>query len=124
MKLKHEDFRTIWLSPADPDVVQVIDQRLLPHEYRVLDLCSWSDGCEAIADMAVRGAPLIGATAAWSLWLAARQGGIDEVRVAAAALIASRPTAVNLRWAVDRVLAVAAPLAGDRGLAAAIRRDA
>ena len=56
MDSKHEDFRTIWLSPNDPGVVQVIDQRRLPHEYHVLDLCTWSDGCRAIADMAVRGA--------------------------------------------------------------------
>ena len=59
-----EDFRTIWLSPDDDAVVQIIDQRLLPHEYRVHDLTSWQDGVVAIADMYVRGAPLIGATAA------------------------------------------------------------
>ena len=66
-----ENFRTIWLDPGDPGVVQIIDQRLLPHEYRVHDLRSWQDAREAIADMYVRGAPLIGATAAWGMYLAA-----------------------------------------------------
>mgnify|MGYP001817099574 FL=1 len=104
---KHgEEFRTIWLKPDDPSVVQIIDQRRLPHEYHVHDLHTWQDGLVAIADMYVRGAPLIGATAAWSLYLAARAGGGDELRSAAAALLESRPTAVNLRWAVERILAV------------------
>ena len=101
-----DEFRTIWLKPDDPSVVQIIDQRLLPHEYHVHDLHTWRDGLVAIADMYVRGAPLIGATAAWSLYLAARAGGSDELRSAAAALLESRPTAVNLRWAIERILAV------------------
>ena len=104
---KHgEEFRTIWLKPDDPSIVQIIDQRLLPHEYRVHDLHSWHDGLVAISDMYVRGAPLIGATAAWSLYLAARAGGSAEIRSAAVALLESRPTAVNLRWAIERILAI------------------
>ena len=102
-----ENFRTIWLKPDDPAVVQIIDQRLLPHEYRVHDLRSWQDACDAIADMYVRGAPLIGATAAWGLYLAALETpSEDAVRTAANSLLASRPTAVNLRWAVERILQV------------------
>jgi methylthioribose-1-phosphate isomerase len=99
------DFRTIWLHPDDPEVVQIIDQRRLPHDYVVHDLRTWSDGVEAISDMYVRGAPLIGATAAWSLYLAAAHGKFprEEVARAAEALLASRPTAVNLRWAVTRI---------------------
>ncbi len=112
-----EDFRTIWLRPDDDSVVQIIDQRLLPHEYRIHDLKSWQDGVVAIADMYVRGAPLIGATAAWSLYLASLHAGspASEIRAAADALLASRPTAVNLRWAIERVLAAidAAPTASD-----------
>ena len=86
--------------------MQIIDQRRLPHEYRVHDLNSWQDGEIAIRDMYVRGAPLIGATAAWSLYLAAihSDGSESTVRAAAAALLESRPTAVNLRWAIERVL--------------------
>jgi len=103
-----EDFRTIWLCPDDETVVQIIDQRLLPHEYRIHDLKCWQDGVVAIKDMYVRGAPLIGATAAWSLYLAAldAKDPASEIRAASAALLQSRPTAVNLRWAVERVLAV------------------
>jgi len=101
-----DDFRTIWLSPDNDSVVQIIDQRLLPHDYRIHDLRTWQDGVEAIAEMYVRGAPLIGATAAWSLYLASLQAGSarNEINTAADALLASRPTAVNLRWAVERVM--------------------
>jgi len=124
MAQRGEDFRTIWLKPDDPTVVQIIDQRLLPHEYRVHDLCGWQDGLVAIADMYVRGAPLIGATAAWSLYLAARAGGASVVREAAGALLESRPTAVNLRWAVERILALVDASDAATDLASRIRSDA
>ncbi|HSG97256.1 MAG TPA: S-methyl-5-thioribose-1-phosphate isomerase [Woeseiaceae bacterium] len=101
------DFRTIWLKPDDFTVVQIIDQRRLPHEYRVHDLHTWQDARMAIADMYVRGAPLIGATAAWGLYLAALEDPDQGfIRDAAKNLLESRPTAVNLRWAVERVLQV------------------
>ena len=100
-----EGFRTIWLRPDDPAVVEIIDQRKLPHEYRVHALRSWQDARTAIVDMYVRGAPLIGATAAWGLYLAAlTEPTATCVRAAAASLLESRPTAVNLRWAVERIL--------------------
>ena len=99
-----ENFRTIWLKPDDPTVVQIIDQRLLPHDYKVHDLRTWQDADIAIAEMYVRGAPLIGATAAWGLYLAALEDASSSgVLAAAHALLQSRPTAVNLRWAIDRV---------------------
>ena len=102
-----ENFRTIWLKPDDASVVQIIDQRLLPHDYVVHDLRTWRDADTAIADMYVRGAPLIGATAAWGLYLAALEDPTRaHVRDAAAGLLESRPTAVNLRWAIERVLAI------------------
>ena len=119
-----EAFRTIWLSPRDPRVVQVIDQRRLPHEYVVLDLRRWQDGRDAIRDMAVRGAPLIGATAAFSLYLAALEGGAAVVRPAATALLESRPTAVNLRWAIERVLRVVAREDRTGDVARAVLADA
>jgi len=121
-----EDFRTIWLKPGDSSVVQIIDQRLLPHEYRVHDLRSWQDGLVAIAEMYVRGAPLIGATAAWSLYLAAMTGPdvAAGVRDAASALLKSRPTAVNLRWAVERILALVDRAAPGDALVDLIRADA
>ena len=111
MRRSGENFRTIWQKPDDPAVVQIIDQRRLPHEYVIEDLTSWRDGARAISEMLVRGAPLIGATAAWSLYLAALEsrGTSDRgkfIRHAATELATSRPTAVNLRWAIDRVLDV------------------
>jgi len=119
-----EDFRTIWLKQDDPSVVQIIDQRLLPHEYRIHDLNTWQDGVAAIADMYVRGAPLIGATAAWSLYLAALHSKNPEraVQDAADGLLKSRPTAVNLRWAVERVLEIVER--ADTDLVDLIRADA
>jgi len=121
-----EDFRTIWLSPDDDSVVQIIDQRLLPHDYRVHDLRTWRDGVEAIAEMYVRGAPLIGATAAWSLYLASLESGDvrEEISAAADALLDSRPTAVNLRWAVERVLGRLSSANGVKELAALARKEA
>jgi methylthioribose-1-phosphate isomerase len=121
-----DDFRTIWLHPDDASIVQIIDQRQLPHEYRVHDLRTWGEGLAAINDMAVRGAPLIGATAAWSLYLAALHGTspADNVRTAAAALLDSRPTAVNLRWAVERILRLLENGATAANLANIIRADA
>ncbi len=121
-----EGFRTIWLKADDPSIVQIIDQRLLPHEYRVIDLQTWRDGFDAIADMAVRGAPLIGATAAWSLYLAAlkEKPADSAVRAAAQELLESRPTAVNLRWAVERILRLVDGADSDDDLVDAIRDDA
>jgi methylthioribose-1-phosphate isomerase len=121
-----EDFRTIWLHPDDASVVQIIDQRALPHDYRVLDLKCWQDGLDAITEMAVRGAPLIGATAAWSLYLAAQHphDPAAEINVAASTLLQSRPTAVNLRWAIDRVLAAIAAVSDSKELLTVTRREA
>jgi len=94
-------FRTIWTT--QDGYVEVIDQRQLPHEWVVEKLISYKDAERAIKDMVVRGAPLIGATAAYGIYLAAREGAnMDE---AFAALRASRPTAVNLFWALDRMRA-------------------
>ena len=118
------DFRTIWLKPDDDAVVQIIDQRLLPHEFRIHDLRTWRDGVVAIADMYVRGAPLIGATAAWSLYLAALEDPRPQAMQAAmSGLLGSRPTAVDLRWAVDRIRHVVES-GEESSLAARIRRDA
>ncbi len=93
----------------DPGIVRVIDQRKLPFRYEVLDLASGEDACEAIAGMAVRGAPLIGVTAAYGLYLSALKSGperwCEEVTSMGKQLLATRPTAVNLRYAVDLALA-------------------
>jgi len=118
-----ETFRTIWLKPDDPAVVQIIDQRLLPHDYKVHDLRTWQDADMAIADMYVRGAPLIGATAAWGLYLAALEDPTPSgVRKAADALLQSRPTAVNLRWGIERIMRLVEQ--SDIDLVERIRMDA
>lgn len=121
-----DSFRTIWIHPDDPSIVQTIDQRRLPHELIVLDLRSPDDAAAAIRDMIVRGAPLIGATGAWGLYLAARTGGRDAragIATAAERLAAARPTAVNLRGGLERVLAAIAA-AEDADMASVARDEA
>ena len=111
--------RTIW--PAADGAVEIIDQTRLPHAVEIVRLAGLADAVRAIADMQVRGAPLIGATAAWGLALAMRQDSSDAGLAAAVRdLAASRPTAVNLAWALERVRGRIAPLpAADRAAAAA-----
>lgn len=129
MTVISEDFRTIWLHPDDPSIVQIIDQTQLPHEYVVRDLRNYRDGLHAIREMQVRGAPLIGATAAWSLYLAAIEASdtgdpAGFVRNAAIELGGTRPTAVNLRWALERILDVIREAAEDQDLVSLLRDEA
>ncbi|WP_101759841.1 S-methyl-5-thioribose-1-phosphate isomerase [Oceanicoccus sp. KOV_DT_Chl] len=88
----------------DQQCVQIIDQTLLPFNFATITLRSLEEFCHAISDMQVRGAPLIGATAAFGLALALRHdSSADHEQLAADKLLATRPTAVNLRWALERV---------------------
>jgi methylthioribose-1-phosphate isomerase len=128
-----EHFRTIWLHPDDAGTVQIIDQRRLPHRYEVVDLRTHADGAFAIREMLVRGAPLIGATAAWSVYLAALEaresgkplaGQLQFIRTAADALAGTRPTAVNLRWGLDRMLALLSDATDSDALIARLRTEA
>ncbi|MGI9132573.1 MAG: S-methyl-5-thioribose-1-phosphate isomerase [Rhodoferax sp.] len=118
MKVDGQAYRTIWQKPDDARVVQVIDQVQLPHRFAVVDLHSVDDACRAIGDMTVRGAGLIGACAAYGMYLAAlaapEHGYLAFMQQAAAALKATRPTAANLAWAVQRMQDAMAP-----GMAAA-----
>jgi methylthioribose-1-phosphate isomerase len=100
-----------WLG----DRVRLIDQRQLPHRLVTVDLATPDEVAEAIANLTVRGAPAIGAAAAFGVALAVVRG--EDVSDAARRLKASRPTAVNLAWAVDRVVASADPVAEAIGLA-------
>ncbi len=113
MKVDGKAYRTIWLKAGEPEVVQIIDQRWLPHRLVVADLKSVDDFRRAIVQMWVRGAGLIGATAAYGMYVAARTAAPAafeaEVAAAAARLTATRPTAVNLAWAVQRQLTAMAP---------------
>ena len=111
MNVSGRPFRTIWPS-ADGTAVASIDQTQLPHAFATARLATLADAAHAIRAMLVRGAPLIGATAAWGLWLGLRADASDAgLPHAHATLLATRPTAVNLRWALDRVRAHVAPLA-------------
>jgi methylthioribose-1-phosphate isomerase len=104
MKVQGQHWRAI-REAADGSAVEVIDQRLLPHQFTLARLSSLGEARSAIADMTVRGAPLIGVTAAYGLALAARQDAADAALSAAATQLKSaRPTAVNLAWAVDRLM--------------------
>jgi methylthioribose-1-phosphate isomerase len=119
MKIDGVPYRTIWLAD-DGASVEVIDQTLLPHTFAVQRLTTAEEAGVAISTMVVRGAPLIGATAAWGMALAAREDASDEaLSRAAAALFRTRPTAVNLRWAVERMLAHLKPLPPADRMAAA-----
>jgi methylthioribose-1-phosphate isomerase len=116
--------RTIWLA-ADGMGVEIIDQTRLPHRLAVLRLDILEQAERAIRDMQVRGAPLIGVTAAYGMALALKpEASDDRLEEAYRRLIATRPTAVNLRWALDDMMATLKPLPPADRLAAACRRAA
>src|ERR1043165_6980876 len=102
MKVDGKEMRTIWVE-SDGASIGVIDQTLLPHRFATVRLATLDDAVRAIKTMQVRGAPLIGATAAYGVWLALRaDASEDNLESAYAQLLASRPTAINLRWALDQ----------------------
>ena len=119
MLIDGRPMRTIW--PAAGGVMEIIDQTRLPHRVETVRLETLDDFVAAIADMRVRGAPLIGVTAAWGLATALRGDPSDEALARAGArLVAARPTAVNLAWAIERMARAVRPLAlADRAPAAA-----
>ena len=109
MLVQGKQFRTIWLKEGDDKIVQVIDQRFLPHEFVIEELKSAAEVVVAIKDMQVRGAGLIGVAAAYGMYLAAMEAAKEEkfdsyMAIIADEMKASRPTAVNLEWAVNRQL--------------------
>ena len=102
MKIEGKEFRTIWF---DNYVVKIIDQTKLPHQFIVKELKTVKDAINAIKTMEVRGAPLIGATAAYGLVLSIiEKSDLSYLKKSSEDLIASRPTAINLKWAVDRMM--------------------
>ena len=102
MKIEGKDYRTIWY---ENNVVKIIDQTKLPHKFIIKDLKTVKDAINAIKIMEVRGAPLIGGTAAYGLALAIKENSNSEfIKKNAEELIQSRPTAINLKWAVDRMI--------------------
>jgi len=124
MKVDGKHTRTIWVE-AGGKTVGTIDQTLLPHRYATIRLDTAEDAARAIKTMQVRGAPLIGAAAAYGMALATRQDASDAaLERAYAMLIASRPTAINLRWALDEMMASLRNRSRDEREAAAYRRAA
>ena len=125
MRIHGQPFRTIWPVDASGDIA-VIDQTLLPFAFEVRTLRCVDEAAAAIRDMVVRGAPLIGVTAAYGVALAVRKNSSDaSLAAAAAALVATRPTAINLRWAVARMQRVLGPLPqGERAARAYAEADA
>jgi methylthioribose-1-phosphate isomerase len=109
MLVGNKNFQSIWLDETDPSVVKVIDQKRLPFFFEIKELRSVDDIFNSINDMTVRGAPLIGAAAAFGIYFAALEiTSVTNIRLhlknAAQYLISCRPTAINLSWAVNYVL--------------------
>ncbi|MGB6309565.1 MAG: s-methyl-5-thioribose-1-phosphate isomerase, partial [Steroidobacteraceae bacterium] len=123
MRISGRHYRTIW--PTQSGTVRVIDQSRLPFEFATVDLETLDDAARAIRTMVVRGAPLIGATAAYGIALALREDPSDtRLDEAARTLQATRPTAVNLAWALTRMRGALAAVAPPERLDAAWREAA
>ena len=102
MKISGKEYKTIWY---EKNVVKIIDQTKLPHHFNIIELKKVKDSINAIKEMKVRGAPLIGATAAYGIALAIQENNNNEfLKKNAEKLIQTRPTAINLKWAVDRMM--------------------
>ncbi len=124
MKIHGRAYRTIWVAD-DGWSVEVIDQTLLPFDFATKPLKSLEDAAVAITTMVVRGAPLIGATAAYGLCMALRQDPSDQsLERAYNTLVATRPTAINLKWALDQMVEAVKPVPAERRMEAAYRRAA
>ncbi len=124
MKVDGKAMRSIWLEP-DGWSVGVIDQTVLPHRFATARLATLEDAAHAIRAMTIRGAPLIGATAAYGMCLALRADASDEaIEQAYATLHATRPTAINLKWALDEMTAAVRNRPRAERTAAAYKRAA
>jgi len=124
MNINGKPYRTIWLGDDDGSV-EIIDQTKLPFAFEIVSLRNLEDAAQAIKSMQVRGAPLIGATAAYGVALALRADPSDEgLERACAMLAATRPTAINLRWALDEMQKTIRNLKREDRIAAAYRRAA
>ena len=124
MKIHGRHYRTIWVA-GDGWSVEVIDQTKLPFAFVTKRLASADEAAEAIKAMVVRGAPLIGATGAYGLCMALRQDASDEaLERANEMLVKTRPTAINLKWALDEMMAAVRNQPKDRRVAAAYARAA
>ncbi len=112
MRIEGKEYRTIWF---ENNFVKIIDQTKLPHKFVIKELKTVKNAINAIKEMEVRGAPLIGGTAAYGLALAVQENNDPEfIKKSAKELIQSRPTAINLKWAVDRMIKKLAGINSDK----------
>ena len=103
MRIEGKNYKTIWFDKNSKNV-KIIDQTKLPHEFKIKELETVKDAINAIKVMEVRGAPLIGATAAFGIVLAIKENNdLNFIKKSAEELVKARPTAINLQWAVHRV---------------------
>ena len=113
MKVQGTHYRSIWYDYKDCQV-KIIDQRWLPHDFRIVALTNLNEFAVAIRDMWVRGAPLIGATAAYGVAISLSDDASDSaLKNTYDTLIKTRPTAINLKWALDRLLGALTPVSED-----------
>ncbi len=118
MKIQGKEYRTIWY---EGNIVKIIDQTKLPHQFIIKELKTVKDAINAIKVMEVRGAPLIGGTAAYGIALAVQENNNPEfLKKSAEELIQSRPTAINLKWAVDRMMKKLAGINSNQKLSIAL----
>ena len=123
MIVKDKHLTTIWYDNSS-DKIKIIDQRLLPHEIKFVELNTLQDVCFAIQDMQVRGAPLIGITAAYGMYIAARENSdTNYLKDVSIKLKNTRPTAVNLSWAIDFIFSKIDSLNKDKLLMSMKRID-
>ena len=119
MKIENKEYRTIWF---ENNVVKIINQTKLPHQFIIKDLKTVKDAINAIKTMEVRGAPLIGGTAAYGMALAVKENNDpDFIKKSSENLIQSRPTAINLKWAVNRMMKKLLGIKNDRILDIALK---
>ena len=120
MKIEGKEYRTIWFDEKS-QTVKIIDQTKLPHQFIIKDLKTVKDAINAIKIMEVRGAPLIGGTAAYGIVLAIMEKNDSNfIKKSSEDLIQSRPTAINLKWAVDRMMKKLSGINSDQILSIAL----
>ncbi len=118
MRIEGKEYRTIWF---ENNILKIIDQTKLPHQFVIKELKTVNDAINAIKVMEVRGAPLIGGTAAYGLALAVQENNDTEfIKKSAKELIQSRPTAINLKWAIDRMIKKLTGINSDKLLSIAL----
>ena len=113
MLVQNKHLTTIW-HDQNTDKIKIIDQRLIPFELKIIELNTVDEVCFAIKEMQVRGAPLIGVTAAYGMYIASKETDLDNLKKASDRINQTRPTAVNLSWGLNEVMSKIADLKHDK----------